>query len=131
VSDDFPPKALAAGLALGRAAIGAGIWLAPERAFEALGFGGRRSSPSGAALAMARLAATRDLILALAALGALDDPAQLRKISLAGAAADAGDAVAFGLAVAHRDGIDRAAIPGILAASAATAAGLWVARRVS
>jgi hypothetical protein len=130
MSDDFPPKAIAAGLAAGRAAIGAGIWLAPERTFEALGFEVRSRSPSGPGLAMARLAATRDLILAVAALRALDDPARLRDVSLAGAAADAGDAVAFGLALARRDGIDRAATRGVLAALAATAAGSWVVRRV-
>jgi hypothetical protein len=128
VSDETLTRTIAAGLALGRAAIGAGVWLAPERAFGALGFE-RRRRPSGAAVAMARLAATRDLLLAVEGLRALDDPARLRQTSLAGAAADAGDAVAFALALARRDGIDRAAIRGLAAAIPATALGAWLAWR--
>jgi hypothetical protein len=130
VSDDFRIELFAAGLAVGRAAIGAAVWLDPARALNALGFDERRRSPSGTALAMARLAATRDLLLAAEALRALDDRARLRRATLAGAVADAGDAVAFVLALAGRDGIDRAATRGLLAATPATVAGLWVARRL-
>jgi hypothetical protein len=128
VSDEFLTRAIAATLALGRAAIGVGVWLAPEWALGALGFDRRRSG-SGPAVAMARLAATRDLVLAAEGLRALSDPARLRRAALAGAAADAGDAVAFALALARRDGTGRAAIRGLAAAIPATALGLWLARR--
>jgi hypothetical protein len=127
VSDETLTRTIAAGLALGRAAIGAGVWLAPEWALGALGFDPRRSR-SGPAVTMARLAATRDLVLAAEALRALGDPTRLRQTSLAGAAADAGDGVAFALALARRDGT-RAATRGLAAAIPATALGLWVALR--
>src|SRR5918994_3173041 len=70
VSDEFLTRAIAATLALGRAAIGVGVWLAPEWALGALGFDPRRSG-SGPAVAMARLAATPDLVLAAEGLRAL------------------------------------------------------------
>jgi hypothetical protein len=129
VSDESRTRAIAAGLAIGRAAIGAAVWLAPERALETLGFDVRRRRSSGPAVAMARLAATRDLLLAAEGLRALSDPVRLRRIALAGAAADAGDSVAFALALACRDGIDRAAIRGLLAAILAAAVGVWLATR--
>jgi hypothetical protein len=128
--DDSRMRAIAAGLAFGRAAIGVGIWIAPTRAFALLGFTGQGARPTGASLVMARLAGTRDLLLAVESLRALDNPRRLRYASLACAAADAGDALAFGLALARRDGIDQAATRGLLAAVPATVAGLWLSRRL-
>jgi hypothetical protein len=128
--DESLTRAIAAGLALGRAAIGAGLWLAPERALGVLGFDLRGRS-AGPAVTVTRLAATRDLLLAAEGMRALGDPARLRRASMVGAAADAGDAVAFALALARRDGVDRAAIRGLLAAVPATVAGVWLARRNS
>jgi hypothetical protein len=130
VSDVSSTRAVALGLALGRIAIGAGIWIAPRRAFDLLGLTDSGRSPDGADLVVGRLAATRDLLLAVETLRALDNPARLRYASLAGAAADAADALAFGLALARREGIDEAAARGLIAAVPATLAGLWVAERL-
>jgi hypothetical protein len=127
--DESLTRSIAAGLALGRAAIGAGLWLAPDRVLGMLGFDLGRRRSAGTAVVIARLAATRDLLLACEGLRALDDPARLRRVAMAGAAADAGDAVAFALALARRDAIDRAAIRGLLAATPATAIGVWLVRR--
>jgi hypothetical protein len=120
-------KLLAAGLSGGRLAIGAGIWLAPEPTARAMGF---RRRLSGAGLALGRLAATRDLVLGAWQLSALGDPVAFRRASIAGAVADAGDAVAFGLAVAEGDERE-AGIKGTVAALAATALGVWLSTHKS
>jgi hypothetical protein len=114
---------LAAALAGGRVAIGAGLWLAPQLASRALGFG-RLDARS---LALARIAASRDLVLGVWGVSALGDPAALRRAATAAAVADAGDAVAFALLLGsgeHR----RAAIRGVLAATPAALAGFWLGR---
>ncbi|MGH2954584.1 MAG: hypothetical protein ACRDK9_11335, partial [Solirubrobacterales bacterium] len=86
-------RLVAGSLAAGRAAIGAGFWLAPELAFRALGF---ERSDAGLR-AVARIGGTRDLVLAAWALRTLDDRERLRRASVAVAAADAGDTLAFAL----------------------------------
>jgi hypothetical protein len=108
----------------GRAAIGVGMLAAPELAIRALGF----SEVSPATVAVSRIAGIRDLVLGIITLAALDDPDRLRAATIANAAADAGDAAAFALAITA--GEHRAGVRGVSAALPATAAGLWVAWRL-
>lgn len=112
-------RALSIGSAVGRLAIGVGIFAAPRRALSALGFG----EVDEAGLTLARLAGVRDVVLAVATLLALDNGDRLRAASLANAAADGGDALSFVFALAHRN---PAARRGVAAALPASAAGLWV-----
>lgn len=119
-------RLVGAALAAGRIAIGAGIWGAPGLTAKALGM----KAFDGEALALARLAATRDLILG-AWLGA-----ELRKggSPLAPAAAltacDAGDALAFALLAARGGEGASAGARGLAAAAPATALGGWLVNRL-
>jgi hypothetical protein len=117
---------LGAFLAAGRVAIGAAIWLAPRQALPVLGFG--RAADDGEALTLARIAATRDLVLGTWQASALGDRARLRRATLAVAACDAGDALAF--AVAARRGSTTLAVKGLAGAVTATLAGAWLAARL-
>ncbi|HSJ17304.1 MAG TPA: hypothetical protein VK920_04370 [Solirubrobacterales bacterium] len=120
-------RALAVSLAAGRAAIGAGIWLAPRRALPALGFD--RAAEDDEALTLARIAATRDLVLGVWQASVLGDRERLRRATLAVAAADAGDALAFAIA-ARRGGRPGLAAKGLAGALPATFAGAWLAARL-
>jgi len=115
-----------AALAAGRIAIGAGIWAAPGLTARALGM----KPFEGEALALARLAATRDLILG-AWLGA-ELRAGGKPLAPAAAltACDAGDALAFAL-LASRGGEELGAgLRGVAAAGPATALGAWLTSRL-
>ena len=125
---DRPARLMAIGLAAGRIAIGAGIWLAPRRSWQALGFGGRE--PEGPALILGRLAATRDLVLGAWMLAKLDEPVRLSRVSAAVAAVDGADSVAFALALREGPELRQAAVRGLAAAVPATLAGAWVASRL-
>jgi hypothetical protein len=114
-------RVLSIGSALGRLAIGVGIFAVPRRALPALGF----CEVDETGLALARLAGARDVVLGVATLCALDDGNRLRAASLANAAADGADALNFAL-VLGRTPRNSAARRGIAAALPATAAGLWV-----
>jgi hypothetical protein len=118
-------RALSIGSALGRLAIGVGIFAAPRTALSALGF--REVGETG--LTLARLAGARDVVLAVVTLDALDDRNRLRAASVANAAADGADALNFALAL-RRTPRDPGARRGIAAALPATAAGLWVLWRL-
>jgi hypothetical protein len=118
---------VAAGLAAGRTLIGAGIWLAPERALPLMGF--RRSARRSESLTLARIAGTRDLVLGAWQAAALRDRAKLRQVSVAAAVADAGDALAFAFLGARGDERMLSAL-GLAAAVPATAAGAWLATRL-
>jgi hypothetical protein len=120
-------RAAACALAAGRLTIGAGATLATRPALRALGFG----ESDGAGRALARMTGARDLALAGLVIRSLDDRRALRAATAAATFADAGDAAAFGLALARREGIDRAATIGLAAAAAATVAGLWLDRRLA
>ncbi len=114
-------------LAAGRLAIGAGIWLAPEIAAKALGLG----SLDGRALALGRIAASRDLVIGAWQLRSLDDPGELRRATTAAATTDAGDVLTFALALAADDpGARSAGRRGLAGAAAATLAGIWLAGRL-
>jgi hypothetical protein len=114
-------RLLAVNLGAGRIAIGAALWLAPGLAARALGFG----EPDARMLSLARIAATRDIVLGALQLAALDDRERLARISAAVAVCDAGDAVAFTLALGDRS-TRSAGVRGIGGAAAATAAGAWL-----
>ena len=109
----------------GRAAIGLACFTAPEPALRALGF----SETTPATVTVGRIAGVRDLVLGLVPLAALEDPDRLRLATLANAAADAGDAVAFVLAMGSDE--RTAGSRGIAAALPAALAGIWVAWRLS
>ncbi len=126
---DRPARFAAIGIAAGRIAIGAGIWLAPERTWRALGLGG--TPAAGAALALGRMAATRDLVLGAAALAALGDRERLRRVSAATAVVDAGDVLAFALTLREGGELREAGIRGLAAALPATLVGAWIARRLA
>jgi hypothetical protein len=114
-------RLVATGLAAGRLAIGVGLWLAPRHAARALGF----ESIDSRGITLSRIAATRDFLLGLAQLESIRDPGRFRRVSAAGMAADAADAVAFGLAFAQ--GERRAGLRGLALAVPATVIGAWLA----
>ena len=116
----------ATAIAVGRIAIGIGAAGLTRPALRALGF----AEPDGATVALARLAGGRDIALGLHGLSVRDDPAELRKSVLLGAAVDAGDAAAFATALIRRDGIDRTAAMNFPIAGAAVLAGAWIAARL-
>jgi hypothetical protein len=119
-------RLLAVNLGAGRIAIGTALWLAPGLASRVLGFG----EPDARTLAVARIAATRDIVLGVLHLGALDNRERLARVSAAVAICDAGDTVAFTLALGDPS-TRTAGIRGIGAAAAATAAGAWLSARLS
>lgn len=111
--------------AAGRIAIGVGMIAAPEPAMRALGF----SEVSPATAAVARIAGIRDLVLGGVTLASLDDPERLRTATIGNATADAGDSLAFAMAIRAEE--RTAGIRGVATALPATLAGLWVAWRLS
>ena len=111
--------------AAGRIAIGLGMLATPEPAMRLLGF----SQVSPATVAVARIAGIRDLVLGGATLAALDDPDRLRIATIGNATADAGDSLAFAMAIRAEE--RTAGIRGVATALPATLAGLWVAWRLS
>ena len=115
-------RLVAIGLAAGRLAIGAALWTAPQRSGRALGF----ASLDETGLALARVAASRDLVLGVWQLSALDRD-RLRQATVGVAAADAGDAITFALALRGSDATRTAGLRGLPAAAAATVAGAWLA----
>ncbi len=125
LGDDPLARTTAVALAAGRLAIGAGIWLAPRLAAKALGLG----SLDAKALALGRIAASRDLVLGVWQLSALNDREDLRRASLAVAVADAGDALTFALATAASQ-TRGAGFRGLVGAVPATLAGAWLVRRL-
>lgn len=121
-----PTERLAAtGLAAGRLALGAGLWLAPRLSIRALGF----SEGSAQSVALTRIAATRDLVLGAWQLRSLSDRGELRRATVAVAVADAGDTLVFALALGTPE-TRSAGLRGLPAAALATALGAWLAARL-
>ena len=115
-----PRERAAAGvLAAGRLAIGAGLWLAPRLSLRALGF----AEADERVLAVARIGATRDLVLAVWQLRSLDDREELLRVTRGVVVADAGDALAFALALRDPEARAMAALGVALAAPAALVGG--------
>jgi hypothetical protein len=121
-SADVRTWSLASGI--GRVAIGVAMLAAPEPALRLLGF----VEVSPATAAVGRIAGIRDLVLGAVTLAGLEDRARLRAATLANATADAGDTVAFALALG--DGERTAGARGLAAALPAAVAGLWTAWRL-
>jgi hypothetical protein len=120
---DIRAWSLASGF--GRVAFGVGMLAAPEAALRALGF----SEVSPATVAVTRVAGVRDLVLGGVTLAALRDRDRLRAATLANAAADTGDTLAFGIVLGTPE--RAAGSRGIAAALPAAVAGLWTAWRLS
>lgn len=122
---DSLARATALELAAARLAIGTGTLFATRPALDVLGF----AQTDAAGRALAKVLGARDLALGAVTVASRDDRRALRATTLVGAALDAGDAVAFALAV--RDpATRRAGAGGLLAAGVAAAVGLWAARRL-
>ena len=111
--------------AAGRITIGIGMLAAPGRALRALGF----NEVGPATTAVGRIAGVRDLVLGVVTLAALEDRDRLRTATLANAVADAGDALAFGVALGTAE--RTAGARGIAAALPAAIAGAWTAWRLT
>jgi hypothetical protein len=111
--------------AAGRIAIGLGMLTAPEPALRALGF----SEVNPTTLAVARVAGIRDLVLGGVTLASLNDRGRLRTATIGNATADAGDSLAFALAIRAEE--RTAGLRGVATALPATLAGVWVAWRLS
>jgi hypothetical protein len=122
-----PPEVRAWSLAsaAARIVIGIGMIAAPEPALRALGF----DEVGPATVAVGRIAGVRDLVLGLGTLAALEDRDRLRTATLANAVADAGDTLAFGVAL--RTSERTAGARGIAAALPAAVAGAWTAWRLT
>jgi hypothetical protein len=114
-------------LALGAARVGVGVGalFATRPTLKVLLFG----ETDGVGRALAKLAGGRDLALGLMTLAARDDAAALRTIVLGGAALDAADALALGIAA--RDPETRlAGLGGVASGGGAALAGAWAWRRL-
>lgn len=123
---DEPARAVALAIGCARVGIGIGAFALTRKALRGLGF----EQPSGATVALARLAGGRDIALGLHALRAAGDRERLREAIALGVAVDAGDAAAFTAALISRDGIDRTAALNAPLGAAAAAAGAWALSRL-
>lgn len=95
-------------MAAGRVLIGAAALFAPGRTSRLLGFPVEQDSPS--ARLMGRLFGVRDVALGVLVWKARNDPAFARFVYRLNACVDGGDAASMAVAVAGRQGIDRAAL---------------------
>lgn len=118
-------QAVALQLAAGRLALGLGASFATRPTLRALGFG----ETDAAGTALARVLGARDLALGGLAVAVREDRAALRATTIAAAALDVGDALAFLLA-ARDPRTRRAGLSGVASAGLAAGAGLWAARRL-
>ncbi|HEY7267250.1 MAG TPA: DUF4267 domain-containing protein [Solirubrobacterales bacterium] len=109
---------------LARIAFGVGMLAAPERALRPLGF----SEVTPATVAVTRVAGVRDLVLGLVTVAALFDRDRLRAATLANTVADAGDTLAFGIALSGEE--REAGLRGVAAALPAAVAGIWTRWRL-
>lgn len=121
-----PARTVALAIACARIGIGIGAFALTRTALRGLGF----EEPSGATVALARLAGGRDIALGLHALRAGGDRERLREATALGVAVDAGDAVAFAAALAGGDGIGRTAALNAPLGAAAAIAGAWALSRL-
>jgi hypothetical protein len=108
-----------------RIVLGIGMLAAPEPALRALGF----TEVGPATAAVGRVAGIRDLVLGVTTLAALDDRERLRRATMANAVADAGDSLAFGVALGTSE--RTAGIRGIAAALPSAITGALAAWRLS
>ncbi len=120
-------RLVGSGLAAGRIAIGLGIWAVPSLAAKGLGL--RRFEGEG--LALARLAATRDVILGIWLAAELKEGGSPAVPAAALTACDAGDALTFALLASGGGENAKAGLHGVATAGPATLAGAWLTRRLS
>jgi hypothetical protein len=113
-------------LSLGRVAIGVGIWAAPSLAAKALGM----KPFEGEALALSRLAATRDVLLGAWLAAELKDGGRPLAPAVAVTACDAGDALTFALLAGRGGEGVKPGLQGLAAAGPATALGAWLVSRL-
>ena len=113
-------------MACARIGIGVSVWAFPRASMAALGF----DPDNPQVMALARLAGTRDLARGAGAAATLGDPGAAATMLRANAAVDAGDALAFGIALVRRRGMNRAALGGVVMAAGATVLGLALASRM-
>ena len=121
-----PATAVARGLAAGRIAIGTAIWLAPRLSIRALGF----DPENPQAIALARLAGTRDLALGTLTILSLHDLGAARRLGVVNAVVDAADATALTIPFARRHPIGPTAALGAVSAVLAALAGAWTSREL-
>ncbi len=117
-------RAAALGLAVGRMAIGAGLWLAPDLTVRALGF----SEADDRTVAVARIAGTRDIVLGAWQATTLASRDRLGRATVAVAACDAGDSLTFALLLGTDE--RRAGLRGVAVALPATIVGFALAGRL-
>jgi hypothetical protein len=125
ISGDQLIRAWSLASGLGRAAIGIGMLAAPHVSLRALGL----TEVSPATVMVSRIAGIRDVVLGVSTLIALEDRDRLRAATLASAVADAGDTLAFGVALGTPE--RTAGARGIAAALPAAVAGAWTVWRLS
>jgi hypothetical protein len=114
-------------LAAGRAVLGASVLVAPEAVMSR--WLGPENVRSGAARALGRGLAARDIGLALASVQTLDDPVIGPRVLVACAFADGVDALAT---LIERDSLPPVGAAGTVAvAGGAAVAGLYFARRLA
>jgi hypothetical protein len=113
-------------LALARIVIGALALIAPTATARIFGF--PAAHDNGTARVMARLFGIRDVVLGGLSLQFADNPGVSRHLHRALVCVDASDAASALVAIARRDGIDRAALGTFVIAGSATAAGIQIAR---
>jgi hypothetical protein len=114
-------------IAVGRAALGAAVLLAPERVVSR--WLGAENARRGAVKALGRGLAVRDVGLAIATLQTLDDPVIGPRVQAACAAADGVDALAT---MIERRSLPRTGAIGTMAiAGGAAVAGFYLSHRIA
>jgi hypothetical protein len=114
-------------IAVGRAALGTAVLLAPERVMSR--WLGAENSRRGAVKALGRGLAARDVGLAVATLQTLDDPVIGPRVQAACAAADGVDALAT---LIERRSLPRTGVIGTAAiAGGAAVAGFYLSHRIA
>jgi hypothetical protein len=114
-------------IAVGRAALGASVLLAPERVMSR--WLGAENARLGAVKALGRGLAARDVGLAIATLQTLDDPVIGPRVQAACAAADGVDALAT---LIERRSLPRIGVIGTMAiAGGAAVAGLYLSHSIA
>jgi hypothetical protein len=122
---DDPAGRMALAIAAGRLALGVAISASTRRALAGLGF----DDPDAGTIALARLAGGRDIALGLHGLAARDDRGRLAESSAIATAVDAGDGIAFALAL-RSGGLGKRALVNVPLIAAAVGAGAWATSRL-
>lgn len=122
---DTLARTAAIAIAAGRLGLGVAICAFTRPALAGLGF----DRPDAATIVLARLAGGRDIALGLHGLAARDDRARLAESSAIGTAVDAGDGLAFAVAIASGE-VGRRTLVNVPLIGAAVVAGTWITARL-